>query len=95
DIDECSRGALCPANARCINTPGSYHCACVNGYTGQGTCMDVDECAADDGLCHKGTTCVNTMGSYRCQDINECLTDPCFEGEICVNSYGSFNCELP
>ena len=31
DIDECSNGTdLC--EQKCVNTEGSYHCECMNGY---------------------------------------------------------------
>lgn len=37
DINECARGtADCHPNASCINTPGSYRCACFNGFAGDG-----------------------------------------------------------
>ena len=34
DIDECTApsGVTCPANSNCINTAGSYVCACETGY---------------------------------------------------------------
>ena len=40
DIDECSRGTdRCDAIATCMNTIGSYLCACPNGTNGNGfTC---------------------------------------------------------
>ena len=40
DIDECSTSSLsCDVNAVCINTVGSYACACEAGYSGDGnTC---------------------------------------------------------
>ncbi len=40
DIDECSLGtATCDPNAACTNTPGSYTCACLTGFSGDGqTC---------------------------------------------------------
>lgn len=37
DIDECSASIdVCGANAVCENTPGSYHCQCKDGFTGNG-----------------------------------------------------------
>ena len=37
DIDECSEGDhICANNSFCVNTPGSYHCHCNNGYEGDG-----------------------------------------------------------
>ena len=40
DIDECVVGSHdCGPNARCINIPGSFTCACNQGYSGDGfTC---------------------------------------------------------
>ena len=35
DINEC-RFVICDSNARCINTLGSYLCACNGGFTGDG-----------------------------------------------------------
>ena len=41
DTDECSSNShSCDINAVCTNTPGSYSCACVAGYSGDGrTCV--------------------------------------------------------
>ena len=38
DIDECATGADndCSPDASCTNTPGSFTCACNQGYTGEG-----------------------------------------------------------
>lgn len=37
DIDECEEGSDdCDKNAVCINVPGSFECACVDGYFGNG-----------------------------------------------------------
>jgi hypothetical protein len=40
DLDECASGRTsCHADATCLNTPGSYDCACKPGFTGDGkTC---------------------------------------------------------
>lgn len=39
DIDECETPDLsnCADEAACINTDGSYRCACLQNYTGNGT----------------------------------------------------------
>ena len=38
DINECEQGAKCKLkkNSECVNTVGSYECACVSGYSGDG-----------------------------------------------------------
>lgn len=67
DIDECLKPEACGVNARCINTPGNYTCACPEGFYGSpyDGCYDVDECTHPD-ACGPGAICVNLEGSYRC-----------------------------
>lgn len=36
DINEC-KNSPCHSNGICINTPGSFHCYCPNGYYGDGS----------------------------------------------------------
>ena len=36
DIDECQEQSPCGENAVCTNTPGSFTCACSEGYSGDG-----------------------------------------------------------
>lgn len=71
DVDECAipQAHNCSANSVCVNTLGSYACACKDGFRltpGLG-CVDVDECA-ELGLsdCHALATCVNREGNYSC-----------------------------
>jgi hypothetical protein len=40
DINECSPGSPCHANATCDNTEGSYTCTCDSGYSGDGLSCD-------------------------------------------------------
>ncbi|KAL5014737.1 hypothetical protein ScPMuIL_009007 [Solemya velum] len=42
DIDECSDPTVCnTATSSCINTEGSYYCACLDGFTSQDGCLEV------------------------------------------------------
>ncbi|MGI4458284.1 EGF domain-containing protein, partial [Klebsiella pneumoniae] len=53
--------------ATCTNTLGSYTCACISGYIGDGhTCTDKDECALEEDSCDEHATCTNTPGTYTC-----------------------------
>lgn len=71
DINECEQRvgqSLCPANAQCINTIGSYFCECKSGFQksieNERVCLDVDECNEIPGLCHH--QCINFFGGYKC-----------------------------
>ena len=46
DIDECTApsGVTCPANSNCINTAGSYVCACETGYYKDSSGLCQGEC---------------------------------------------------
>ncbi|XP_071959599.1 uncharacterized protein [Antedon mediterranea] len=64
DINECLiNSEICPGD--CVNTIGSFHCGCTDGYEqGPGNeCTDKDECAGEHGC---DQVCVNTIGSYTC-----------------------------
>ncbi|XP_029464751.1 fibulin-7-like isoform X2 [Rhinatrema bivittatum] len=74
DIDECE---LFQASSRqmriciheCINTPGSYRCACPQGYLlnlEQNSCEDIDECSKSQHNCTRGENCVNVYGRFQC-----------------------------
>nr|CAH0112818.1 unnamed protein product [Daphnia galeata] len=70
DDNECNRlPSPCRGNAQCVNTPGSFECACPDGYklgiTGR-DCADVDECRLLLGICRNGR-CRNTVGSFSCE----------------------------
>ena len=56
----------CDLDATCVNTEGSRHCVCDDGFQGDGfNCSDIDECVVDVELCVNGA-CVNFAGGYRC-----------------------------
>ncbi len=107
DIDECS-ASPCAADAKCVNSPGSFSCSCLAGFTGNGfACSDVDECANQTANCAAMATCQNTPGSFtctckpgyagngqQCADVDECATktDNCDVNATCSNTVGSFQC---
>jgi Putative metal-binding motif/Complement Clr-like EGF-like len=51
----------------CVATLDSYQCSCPEGYTGSGTqsCVDVDECATNNGGCAQ--LCNNAVGASSCE----------------------------
>uniref|UniRef100_A0A4W4GT16 EGF-like domain-containing protein n=1 Tax=Electrophorus electricus TaxID=8005 RepID=A0A4W4GT16_ELEEL len=76
DIDECELfrltqpGRLCLHT--CMNTAGSYHCACPEGYSlsrDSRNCQDIDECERGVHNCTHEQVCVNTCGGHRCMEV--------------------------
>lgn len=45
DINECEDKSNISCYGICINTPGSYNCTCLKGYTGDGKIKD--DCRPD------------------------------------------------
>lgn len=96
DIDECPD--MCPFNATCTNTLGSYFCTCHPGFapsngrlnfTEQGVeCRDIDECVQDPSPCGPNSVCTNALGSYSCGCIVGFRPKP--EGSW---KYGNFSCK--
>ena len=65
DEDECDFYTNCQHS--CVNTEGSFHCDCNEGYEladDQSNCTDINECHQMNGGCEFG--CLNTIGSYQC-----------------------------
>jgi len=83
DVDECQQASnLCP-NGTCVNTPGSYECACDAGYelNGNGQCVNIDECANGTDTCSTNATCTDTVGGYDCA----CDAGYVGDGENCAD----------
>lgn len=82
-------------NGDCVNTPGSYHCKCHEGYQGTPTkqaCIGTSCCAAE--RFSSLTCCCNaTFPPLSLADIDECIVNGvmCRNGR-CVNTEGSFQC---
>jgi hypothetical protein len=71
DIDECAAPVSPCSNSQCVNTAGSFYCGtCSPGYFGSGAtaCIDINECASNNGGCsiHPASVCTNTPGSRVC-----------------------------
>lgn len=87
--NECAEGRHnCHASEVCINTVGSFSCACNVGYAFTGVeCADVNECQAGGHSCASPGACVNTVGSFTClhpyASFDACLN---FESGECNKS---------
>jgi len=68
DIDECAMDAtLCLPNP-CMNTLGSFRCACPNFYGYDENCLDINECSTGfTSGCVPPAKCRNEAGSYTCE----------------------------
>ncbi|KAG5281490.1 hypothetical protein AALO_G00072830 [Alosa alosa] len=67
DVDECKESAVSPCQHQCLNTLGSYRCACHTGYQMSGhRCLDINECMRN--VCPANQQCRNTEGGYQCFD---------------------------
>lgn len=57
-------GSPCEHDGICVNTPGSYRCDCVAGFTGTRCEVNVNECESNP--CQNEGTCIDERGGYRC-----------------------------
>jgi hypothetical protein len=70
NIDGCA-AEPCYAGVLCTDVPppavGRICGTCPMGYEGDGaTCVDINECAANNGGCDTNTACINVPGSAEC-----------------------------
>lgn len=88
-------------NGDCVNTPGSYHCKCHEGYQAKPTkqaCIGtsaptVPQVCADGSHLLRPSARPLCPPSLLCADIDECIVNGvmCRNGR-CVNTEGSFQC---
>ena len=64
DIDECEDDRLC-ANGHCVNTEGSFHCRCYEGY--QRT-QEGSHCEGEHSLRHHCYPCL--MWSFKLEIVS-------------------------
>ncbi|MFZ5442223.1 MAG: EGF domain-containing protein [Myxococcota bacterium] len=108
-----SCGARCSACAQPDNSTASCTSAtcgftCNTGFRLEsGLCVDVDECASNNGGCSANARCTNTVGGrtcacnagftgdgVTCTDVNECATNNggCSANATCTNTPGARTC---
>ncbi len=91
DIDECTNNP-CNNGSSCTNTPGSFICTCVVGYTGD-ICDVVNDCTTTS--CQNGGICQDEVNGFQC----ECPAG--FSGSTCetegeeVSSAITVSCCVP
>lgn len=65
DINECTGNHRCHLHAECINTVGSYKCACKAGFSGNGVfCQEALSC--DKVTCDQNAICIMNATSPQC-----------------------------
>ncbi len=105
-----SRCSTCAQPAHSVATCSASTCGftCDSGYAfNSGLCVDVDECATNNGGCSANAACTNTQGGrtcacaagftgdgVACTDVNECATNngACDLNATCTNTPGSRTC---
>lgn len=66
--DACS-GVTCNGHGVCSALSGSAVCSCDSGFVNgadAATCLDLNECTANNGGCDSLTTCTNSVGGFAC-----------------------------
>ena len=75
----------CDVLASCTDSPTGAICgACPSGYSGTGStsCVDINECAVNNGGCAQ--VCTNTTGAFTCSCNSGSVAEP--DGHSCVSA---------
>ena len=59
---------ICLVTGTCVNTPGSFHCVCDDGWEGERCEREIDECLSNP--CQHDGTCLNKVGKFTCLCMN-------------------------
>ena len=100
DIDEC-QSDQCEDEQYCVNSPGSFDCACRRGYraaeeSANQMCYNINECLLGLNNCGPRQNCVDTDGSFVCECKDGYIQTPygfcadlneCDTGDACPISY--------
>ena len=66
----------CNPDEDCINTEGSFECACKDGFkhaddgSQSANCININECEDNTDDCHRAALCEDNFGSYTCTCVN-------------------------
>lgn len=99
NINECENSSVCPAdqNQICVDTEGSFYCACQLGYH-KFEPVDIfatdSESTENEENSRSDSSDLDT-NKFECLDDDECYlgTHNCVENSQCVNLPGTFTCE--
>ncbi|MBM4292066.1 MAG: hypothetical protein FJ138_11995, partial [Deltaproteobacteria bacterium] len=102
---------LDPATSARVLDSGRIACECARGYTlgAEDACVNINECALNNGGCDANATCTDTVGDrlcacndgyfgdgLTCDDVDECAQNNggCSPFAECINQPGSSTCEF-
>ncbi|KAK7093001.1 hypothetical protein V1264_008666 [Littorina saxatilis] len=104
DVDECDLAVMNNCTQRCVNTEGSFLCACNSGSrlaTDGKTCDDINECAEKSSNCSQ--ICTNVVGGFNCScepgyylepSNNTCVQNP-QAAATCETANCTQGCRVP